>query len=137
MLSSLSNINLFSMSYFIECSQLQMMSKIVHLYVKPLFLYYFLLITTMTKNMFVNSQQLLLIILFICEVITLHKIQYDLFISFYSFFYSFIFIPSRSWQDNQALDSKLIFIIYSSRTRLHRRIIKQNSKVDHAKTLFY
>ena len=42
---------------------------------KPLFLYYFLLIATMTKTMFVNSQQLLFIILFICEVITLHKIN--------------------------------------------------------------
>ena len=64
----------FSMSYFNECLQLQNMSKIVYLYVKPLFLYYFLLIATMTKTMFVNSQQLLFIILFICEVITLHKI---------------------------------------------------------------
>ena len=54
---------------------------------------------------------------------------YDLFITFYSFFY---LIPSRSWQNNQALDSTLIFIIYSSRTLLHREIIKQNSKLDHA-----
>ena len=51
------------------------MSKIVYLYVKPLFLYYFLLIATMTKTMFVNSQQFLIVILFICEVITLHKIN--------------------------------------------------------------
>ena len=51
------------------------MSKIVYLYVKPLFLYYFILIATMTKTMFDNSQQLLIIILFICEVITLHKIN--------------------------------------------------------------
>ena len=51
------------------------MSKIVYLYVKPLFLYYFLLIAMMTKTMFVNSQQLLFIILFICELITLHKIH--------------------------------------------------------------
>ena len=66
---------LFSMSYFNECSQLQKMSKIVYLYVKPLFLYYFLLVATMNKTEFVNSQQLLFIILFICEVITLHKIN--------------------------------------------------------------
>ena len=51
------------------------MSKIVYLYVRPLFLYYFLLIATMIKTMFVNSQQILFIILFICEVITLHKIN--------------------------------------------------------------
>ena len=51
------------------------MSKIVYLYVKPLFLYYFLLIATMTKTMFVNSQQLLIIILFPCEVTTLNKIN--------------------------------------------------------------
>ena len=49
---------------------------------------------------------------------------------FYSFLYSFI--HSRPWKNNQALDSTLIFIIYSSRTRLHREIIKQNSKLDHA-----
>ena len=120
------------MSYFNECSKLQKISKIVYLYVKPLFLYYFLLIATMTKTMFVNSQQSLFIILFICEVITLHNINMISFISFYSF--SFLL---RSYQDNQALDSTLIFIIYSSRTRLHRRIIKQNSKLNHTKTLFY
>ena len=51
------------------------MSKIVYLYVKPLFLYYFLLIATMTKTMFANSQQFLIIILFLCEVITLNKIN--------------------------------------------------------------
>ena len=44
--------------------------------------------------------------------------------------FSFSFNHSRSWQNNQPLDSKLIFIIYSSRTRLHREIIKQNSKLD-------
>ena len=97
---------------------------------RPLFLYYFLLIATMTKTMFVNSQQLLFIILFICELITLHKILMISFISFYSILFSFI--HSRLWQNNQALDSTLIFIIYSSRTRLHREIIKQNSKLDHA-----
>ena len=51
------------------------MSMIMYLYVKPLFPYYFLLIATMTKTMCVNPQQLLIIILFICEVITLHKIN--------------------------------------------------------------
>ena len=44
----------------------------------------------------------------------------------------FSFIHPRSWQNNQALDSTLIFIIYSSWTRLHGEIIKQNSKLDHA-----
>src|SRR3954468_17501805 len=107
------------------------MSKIVYLYVKPLFLYYFLLIATMNKTMFVNSQQLLIIILFICEVITLHKINM---ISLLPFILSFSLIPLRSYQDNQALDSTLIFIIYSPRTRLHRGIIRQNSKLNHTKT---
>ena len=51
------------------------MSKIVYLYVKPLFPYYFLLIATMTKAMFANSQQLLTIIFLLCEVITLNKIN--------------------------------------------------------------
>ena len=58
---------------------------------KPLFLYYFLLIAMMTKTMFVNSQQLLFIILFLCELITLHKthmISFFLFISF-----SFLLFP--------------------------------------------
>ena len=101
---------------------------------RPLFLYYFLLIATMTKTKFVNSQQFLIIILFLCEVITLHKINM---ISFYfSLFFLFSFIPSRSWQNNQALDSTLIFIIYSSRTRLHRGIIKQNSRLDHTKNFY-
>ena len=53
---------------------------------KPLFLYYFLLIATMTKTMFANSQQLSIIILFICEVITIHKINMVSFISL--FFYA-------------------------------------------------
>ena len=51
------------------------MSMIIYLYVKPLFPYYFLLIATMTKAIFANSQQLLIIILFLCEVITLDKIN--------------------------------------------------------------
>ena len=51
--------------------------------------------------------------------------------SFYSFSL-FSFIHPRSWQNNQDLDSTLIFIIYSSRTQLQIEIIKQNSKLDHA-----
>ena len=84
--------------------------------------------------MFVNSPQLLFIILFLCELITLHKTHMISFIFF--LFFLFSFIHSRSWQNNQALDSTLIFIIYSSRTRLHRGIIKQNSQLDHTK-IFY
>ena len=98
---------------------------------KPLFPYYFLLIATMTKAMSANSQQLLIIILFLCEVITLNKINMNLLFLFILFLFSFI--HPRSWQNNQALDSTLIFIIYSSQTRLHRRIIKQNSQLDHTK----
>ena len=98
---------------------------------KPLFPYYFLLIATMTKAMSANSQQLLIIILFLCEVITLNKINMNSLFLFILFLFSFI--HPRSWQNNQALDSTLIFIIYSSRTRLHRGIIKQNSKLDHTK----
>ena len=93
---------------------------------RPLFLFYFLLIAMMTKTMFVNSQRLLFIILFICEVITLHKINMISFIAF--LFFLFSFVPSRSWKNNQALDSTLIFIIYSSRTQLHRGIIKSKLK---------
>ena len=48
--------------------------------------------------------------------------QYELFHSFY--FSTF----SRSWQDSKALDSTLIFIINSSRTRLHKEITKQKLK---------
>src|SRR3954464_3072467 len=103
------------------------MSMIIYLYVKPLFPYYFLLIATMTKAMPANSQQLLIIILFLCEVITLNKINMN---SLFLFILSFI--HSKSWQNNQALDSTLIYYIYSSRTRLQREIIKQNSKLDHA-----
>jgi len=77
-----------------------------------------------------NSQQLLIIILFLCEVITLNKINMNSLFLFILFLFSFI--HPRSWQNNQALDSTLIFIIYSSRTRLQREIIKQNSKLDHA-----
>src|SRR3954469_15986674 len=107
------------------------MSMIIYLYVKPLFPYYFLLIATMTKAMSANSQQLLIIILFLCEVITLNKINMNFF-PLFLFFFFFSFIHPRSWQNNQALDSTLTFIMYSSRTRLQREIIKQNSKLDHA-----
>ena len=81
-----------------------------------------------------NSQQLLIIILFLCEVITLNKINMNFLFLFYSFLLSFI--HPRSWQNNQALDSTLIFIIYSSWTRLHRRIIKQNSQLYHTKNFY-
>ena len=90
---------------------------------KPLFLYYFLLIATMTKTMFVNSQKLLFIILFLCELITLHKIHMISLFLFYFFLFSFIHLGS--WQDSKALDSTLIFIIDNSRTRLHRWIAKK------------
>ena len=65
----------------------------------------------------------LIIILFLCEVITLNKINMNSLFLFILFF-----IHPRSCQSNQALDSTLIFIMYSSRTRLHRGIIKQNFK---------
>ena len=81
---------------------------IIYLYVKPLFPYYFLLIVTMTKAIFANSQQLLIIILFLCEVITFNKINMNFLILFVLFLLS---IYPRSWQNNQALDSTLIFII--------------------------
>ena len=58
------------------------MSMIIYLYVKPLFPYYFLLIATMTKAIFANSQQLLIIILFLCEVITFNKINMNSLILF-------------------------------------------------------
>ena len=61
------------------------MSMIIYLYVKPLFPYYFLLIAMMTKAIFANSQQLLIIILSLCEVITFNKINMN---------YLFLFILS-------------------------------------------
>ena len=64
------------------------MSMIIYLYVKPLFPYYFLLIATMTKAIFANSQQLLIIILLLCEVITFNKINMNSLILFILFFYS-------------------------------------------------
>ena len=84
--------------------------------------------------MFANSQQLLIIILFLCEVITLNNINMNFLFLFIIFLFSFI--HPRSWKNNQALDSTLIFIIYSSRTRLHKRIIKQNSQLDHTKNFY-
>ena len=84
----------------------------------------------MTKAMSANSQQLLIIILFLCEVITLNKINMNFLFLFILFLFSFI--HPRSWQNNQALESTLMFTIYSSRTELHREIKKQNSKLDHA-----
>ena len=120
------------MSYFNECSQSYKMSKIVYLYLKPLFLYYFLLIATMTKAMFVKSQQLVIIILFLCEVITLHKITMI-------YLFLFILLLFLFPQDHSKIAKPLTqhyFIIYSSRTRLHRRIIKQNSKLNHTKKLY-
>ena len=63
----------------------------------------------MTKAMSANSQQLLIIILFLCEVITLNKVNMNFLFLFILFLFSFI--HSRSWQNNQALDSTLIFII--------------------------
>ena len=78
---------------------------------EPHFLYYFLLIATMTKTMFVNSQQLLFIILFMCEVVTPHKI--NMILLFFNQFpqdHSKIAKPSTQ---NYSL-------LYISRTRLHR-----------------
>ena len=101
---------------------------IIYLYVKPLFPYYFLLIATMNKAIFANSQQLLIIILLLCELITLHKIHMISFISFYSFLFSFI--HSRSQQDNKALESTLIFIIQlmdSITQRDHKAKLKTRS----------
>ena len=84
MLSSLSNINFLACNILMSAKQSQKVSKIVYLYVKPLFLYYFLLIATMTKTTFANSQQFLSLIVFMCEVITIHKINMN-FLFFFSF----------------------------------------------------
>ena len=74
----------------------------------------------MTKTMFVNSQQLLCLILSICEVITIHKINMNSFI---------LSTFSRSYKHSKALDSTVIFIIDSTRTRLHKEITTQNLKL--------
>ena len=47
---------------------------------KHLFTYHFLLITMMTKAMFINSQQFICLILSMCEVITIHKINMNSFV---------------------------------------------------------
>ena len=86
MLSFLSNINLLACNILMSAHNHKKMSKIVYLYVRPLFLYYFLLIATMTKTMFVNSQQISCDILLICEVVTSHKIIIQSFYFFYSLF---------------------------------------------------
>ena len=52
---------------------------------KPLFPYYFLLIATMTKAMSANPQQLLIITLFLCEVITINKINMNFCFFFFLF----------------------------------------------------
>ena len=61
------------------------MSMIIYLYVKPLFPYYFLLIATMTKAIFANSEQLLIIILFLCGVTNFNKINTNSLIIFILF----------------------------------------------------
>ena len=139
---------LSSLSHFNECSQLQKMSKIVYLYVKPLFLYYFLLIATMTKTMFVNSQQILFIILFICEVITFHKIiiQSFLLLLFFLFFsqdqskkakpstqnYSLLYIThglDYIDRDQNKTQSQIILKFYSTRSRYNQKDrTKKNGK---------
>ena len=70
------------------------MSMIIYLYVKPLFAYYFLLIATMTKAMSANSQQLLFIVLFLCELITPVRSIYDPFLFFILF--NFLKIIARN-----------------------------------------
>ena len=76
--------------------------------------------------MFVNFQQFLVSYsLCVKSLLSIRSIRTLLFFFILSIF-------SRSYQDNKALDPTLIFIIDSSRTRLHRGIIKQNSKLDHA-----
>ena len=105
------------------------MSIIVYLYVKPLFPYYFLLIAMMTKAMSTNSQQLLIIMLFLCEVITINKINMNF--CFFLFFFSFLLFTQDHSKKIKPLTQHLS-LLYSSRTRLHREIIRQNSKLDHA-----
>ena len=104
------------------------MSKIVYLCVKTS--HYFLLIAMMTKTMFANPQQLLFIILFSMWAHYSPWDSHDLFVSFYFFLFSFI--PLESWKNNHPLTQHKS-LLYNSRTRLHRRIIKQSSKLDHTK----
>ena len=98
---------------------------------EPLFPYHFLLIATMTKAMFINCQEFLCLILSMCEVITIHKINMNSFDSFYSS------TSSRSQQYSKALDSTLIFIIDSTRTRLQKEITTKNSKLLDIKNFNY
>ena len=80
--------------------------------------------------MFVNSQQISIDILLICEVITPHKIIiYTL--CFYSILLSISFSQDHSKQAKPSTQN--YFLLYNSRTRLHRENIKQNSKLDHTK----
>ena len=80
--------------------------------------------------MFVNSQQISIDILLICEVITPHKIIiYTL--CFYSILLSISFSQDHSKQAKPSTQN--YFLLYNSRTRLHRGNIKQNSKLDHTK----
>ena len=95
---------------------------------EPLFPYHFLLIATMTKATFIIPQQFLCLILSMCEVITIHKINMNSFV---------LSTFSRSQQHRKALDSTLIFIIDSTQTRLHKEITKQNSKLIDIKTSIY
>src|SRR6266566_473670 len=72
--------------------------------------------------MFINSQQISIDILLICEVITPHKIiKYNLF-AFILYFFLFLFLRIIASKQSP-----------NSRTRLHRGNIKQNSKLDHTK----
>ena len=73
----------------------------VYLYVRPLFLYYFSRIASMTHAMLVNFQQILSIILLLCEVITPHGLSYNLL--------SFLFLrlkqQSKASNSNYSLNS--------------------------------
>ena len=80
--------------------------------------------------MFVNSQQISIDILLICEVITPHKIIiYTL--CFYSILLFISFFQDHSKQAKPSTQN--YFLLYNSRTRLHRGNIKKNSKLDHTK----
>ena len=90
MLSSLSNVNSLAYHTLMSAHNHKRCPRWYIYMWRPLFIYYFILIATMTKTMFVNSQQFLFIILFICELITLHKIHmislflFILYLLFYS-----------------------------------------------------
>ena len=105
------------------------MSKIVYLYVKTSLSLLLPINCNDDQNYVCQPSTTFIHHTFLCELITLHKTHM---ISLFLFIPFSFFIPLGSWQNNQALDSTLIFIIYSSQTRLHRGIINQNSKLDHA-----